>query len=230
MPGVHGVMSFTSRFFAGLHLDLYYLSGPTGPVTLAVRDVAPYPPDADVVLDAPFDGITPLDYSFADRIRASDLPATLDTDTVGDLPDRDGRADAALLPPDEHALEDLDWIPMSEGGHGKILRVCPETGVWTVMFKQEAGSSAPPHKHLAAAEFYVLEGCIEYRGGVAKAGHFAREPMGAVHERTFFPEDTLYLFTSYGPLAMYGPEGNIVAVTDAELIHSLLEAQGKGGA
>ena len=90
----------------------------------------------------------------------------------------------------------------------------------------EAG---PLRRWLLLADFYVLEGCIEYRGGVAKAGHFAREPMGAVHERTSFPEETVYLFTSYGPLAMYGPEGNIAGITDAELMHGLLEAQRKGG-
>ena len=63
------------------------------------------------------------------------------------------------------------------------------------------------------------------RGGIARAGHFAREPMGAVHEKTSFPEETVYLFTSYGPLAMYGPDGEIVRITDAELMHKLLEAQ-----
>lgn len=79
---VHGVLCFTSRFFPGLVLDLYYLGGPTAATTTALREAAPYGDDADIVLDAPFDGITPLDYSFAERIRASDLPAVLDTDQV----------------------------------------------------------------------------------------------------------------------------------------------------
>lgn len=82
VEGVHGVMSYASRFFPGVEADIYLLSGSTAEVTLAVRDAAPYGADTDVVLDAPFDGIAPLDYSFAARIRASDLPATLDTDQV----------------------------------------------------------------------------------------------------------------------------------------------------
>jgi hypothetical protein len=45
--------------------------------------------------------------------------------------------------------------------------------------------------------------------------------MGAEHLETTFPEETLYLFTSYGPLAMYGSDGNIVSVTDAETWHRL---------
>jgi anti-sigma factor ChrR (cupin superfamily) len=130
-----------------------------------------------------------------------------------------------MAQPDELLINvaDLEWAPMGEGAWGKVLRVSLETGAWTVLLKQAAGSVVPPHKHLAPAEFYVLEGCLEYRGGVAKQGHFGREPMGAVHERTSFSEDTIYLFTSYGPLAMFGSDGNIVGVTDANVMQVLAQ-------
>lgn len=82
VEGVHGVMSLASRFFEGLDADIYLLSGSTADTTLALREAAPYGDDTEVVLDAPFDAIAPLDYSFAERIRSSGLPATLDTDTV----------------------------------------------------------------------------------------------------------------------------------------------------
>jgi hypothetical protein len=82
VDGVHGVMSCASRFFPGLEADIYLLSGVTADVTLETRDRAPYDDSAEVVLDAPYDEIAPLDYSFAERIRTSTLPATLDTDTV----------------------------------------------------------------------------------------------------------------------------------------------------
>lgn len=82
VDGVHGVMSFTSRFFAGLEADIYLLSGVTAETTLASREAACYGEEAEIVLDAPYDAITPLDYSFAQRIRASSLPAELDTDQV----------------------------------------------------------------------------------------------------------------------------------------------------
>ncbi|MDW3219738.1 MAG: hypothetical protein R8F63_14080 [Acidimicrobiales bacterium] len=82
VDGVHGVMSFASRFFPGLEADIHLLSGVTADVTLATRAAAPYGAGAEIVLDAPFDGIAPLDYAFAARIRASSLPATLDTDAV----------------------------------------------------------------------------------------------------------------------------------------------------
>ena len=125
-------------------------------------------------------------------------------------------------------VDELPWVPMGVGASGKVLRTCPETGTWTVMFKQEAGTFALPHKHLGPADFYVLEGRIEYRGGVATAGHFAREPLNAVHEKTTFPEETIYLFTSYGPLAMYGPDGSIASVLDAETLQALIEPDRQG--
>ncbi len=119
-------------------------------------------------------------------------------------------------------VEELSWVPVGDGAWAKLLRACPETGTWTVMLKQAAGTFAPPHRHLGPADFYVLEGRIEYRGGVAEAGYFAREPMGAEHAKTSFPEETVYLFTSYGPLAMYGPDGNIAGIMDAEAWHKML--------
>lgn len=92
------------------------------------------------------------------------------------------------------------------------------------MFKQFAGTVAPPHKHLGAAEFYVLEGCIDYRGGKAEAGYYGYEPLGAVHEKTSFPVDTIYLLTSYGPLAMRNENGELIGVKDFEMMHGLLSA------
>jgi anti-sigma factor ChrR (cupin superfamily) len=122
----------------------------------------------------------------------------------------------------------LPWIPMGEGSWAKILRTCPETGTWTILFKQEAGSVAPPHRHLAAADFYVIRGRIEYRGGVATTGAFARERMNAVHERTSFPEETIYLLTSYGPLAMHAPDGSIAGILDVEALQALADANRPG--
>jgi anti-sigma factor ChrR (cupin superfamily) len=118
-------------------------------------------------------------------------------------------------------VEELAWLTVGDGAWAKLLRACPETGAWTVMLKQAAGTVAPPHKHLGPADFYVLKGRIEYRGGVAEAGYFAREPMGAEHLETAFPEETVYLFTSFGPLAMYGRDGKIAGVTDAEVWHRM---------
>ena len=76
--GVHGVSSFLAQFQAGIECDIYLLEGATVPVTEALRVAAPYPDDAQLLLDAPFDLIVPFDYSFAEQIRSSSLPQTID--------------------------------------------------------------------------------------------------------------------------------------------------------
>lgn len=81
VDGVVAVLSFRSRFFDGIQLDLHLLEGEAAEATTRSRDSAPYG-DVDVVLDAPFRAIVPFDYSFATAIRASDLPQRLDTDEV----------------------------------------------------------------------------------------------------------------------------------------------------
>jgi len=78
VDGVHAVISSAATFMAGTTCDLYLLEGDPAAVTEALRAEAPYPSDADIVLDAPFAAVVPFDYSFAERIRASDLPERID--------------------------------------------------------------------------------------------------------------------------------------------------------
>lgn len=116
----------------------------------------------------------------------------------------------------------LEWTATGEGAWIKVLHVDEGTGQWTALFKQAAGTFVPPHKHLGRAEFYVFEGRLDYRGGSAGPGHFGIEPLGAVHEKTSFPEETTYLLTAYGPLAMYADDGSIAYVLDHEAMKALL--------
>ncbi len=78
VDGVHAVLSFAAAFQQGLDCDIYLLEHDPAGVTVRCRETAPYGDDADVVLDAPFAVVVPFDYSFAERIRASDLPSSID--------------------------------------------------------------------------------------------------------------------------------------------------------
>jgi hypothetical protein len=49
--------------------------------------------------------------------------------------------------------------------------------------------------------------------------------MGAEHAQTSFPEETIYLFTSYGPLAIFGSDGKIASITDAEVWHRMFSKE-----
>lgn len=118
------------------------------------------------------------------------------------------------------AQQGLPWKVLREGYFFKLLRTCPVTGTWVLLIRAEAGAVVPPHKHIGAAEYFVLKGKIEIRGGVenggvtALAGDYGYEPNGIVHEHTFFPEATEYLFINHGPLQYFDGDGNTTMVLD----------------
>lgn len=124
----------------------------------------------------------------------------------------------------------LAWIETPGGNSLKILRVSEETGSWSALFRAAKGTTNPPHIHLGPADFYVLSGVMEYRGGVSRAGDWIYEPNGAEHEATHHPEETIYLANVHGAIAFYGeppagaPAGQqrpIVAISDWRAMKAL---------
>jgi hypothetical protein len=73
-----------------------------------------------------------------------------------------------------------------------VLRISEENGSYTALIKSKAGTIIPPHIHLGETVAFVLEGAIQYRGGVAGPGGYIYEPSGAVHAQTQHDVDTIY--------------------------------------
>ncbi len=128
----------------------------------------------------------------------------------------------------EHvAVSEVPWKRARDGLAFKLLRTCPETGDWVTLFRQEAGSSVPPHKHLGAGEYFVISGCIEVNGGIehggvtATAGEYGYESSGMVHHATYFPVETAYLFIHRGPIEYLNEDGNPTGVMDWRGIQAL---------
>jgi 2,4'-dihydroxyacetophenone dioxygenase len=124
--------------------------------------------------------------------------------------------------------KDLPWHELGPGTHFKLLRVSPETGVWTSLIKMESGSRFSAHKHLGAAEFFVVKGSFDYRGGTARAGDYGYEPLGAVHGATTCTEESEYIITTYGPIAFLNEDGSIQMVYDFEAAKRLWDEQQSG--
>ena len=114
--------------------------------------------------------------------------------------------------------DDLEWQPLGPGTAYKLLRVSEETGQWTALLKMEAGARFAPHKHLGAAEFFVLKGGLEYRAGTAHAGDYGYEPLGVEHGATTCSEETIITFTADGPIAFYNEDGSIGMILDWEFV------------
>lgn len=111
---------------------------------------------------------------------------------------------------------DIAWETMGEGVGIKILRVSEETGQWTGLIRMEAGATFAAHKHLGAADGYILQGELEYRVGTAAAGSYLYEPLGAEHEATTCSEETILFFTAYGPIVFHAEDGSVAQILSYE--------------
>jgi anti-sigma factor ChrR (cupin superfamily) len=120
-----------------------------------------------------------------------------------------------------------EWIGAGDGNQFKVLRISKETGAWSALVKAPAGQVNAPHTHIGPADFYVISGGFDYRGGSARAGDWVYEPAGAVHEATSHPMDTVYLANVYGPVAFHDGKGGFSAILDWRAIQALVDANAK---
>ena len=116
---------------------------------------------------------------------------------------------------------------MGGGNQVIVLRVSRETGFFSILIKAPAGQVNAPHTHIGAADFYVISGGFDYRGGSAREGDWVYEPAGAVHDATTHPMDTIYLANSYGPVAFHGKNGGIAGIFDWRTIAALSDSQSR---
>lgn len=126
--------------------------------------------------------------------------------------------DSSLIQTDK-----VDWIDSGGGNLFKVLRISKETGAWSALIKAPKGQVNPPHTHLGAADFYVISGGFDYRGGSARAGDWVYEAAGAVHEATSHPVDTVYLANVYGPVGFHDENGKIAQVLDWRAIQLMVD-------
>jgi anti-sigma factor ChrR (cupin superfamily) len=122
--------------------------------------------------------------------------------------------------------DDLKWIETEGGNSLKVLRVSEETGSWSALFRAAKGTTNPPHIHLGPADFYVIEGVMEFRGGVSRTGDWIYEPNGAVHEATHHPEETIYLANVHGGIAFTGENQEILGISDWRAMKALQAQHG----
>jgi anti-sigma factor ChrR (cupin superfamily) len=112
------------------------------------------------------------------------------------------------------------WIDFVPGIQMQLLRVSPETGRWSVLFKCAAGSSFARHEHLGGGEYLMMSGKSLVRGGADKggvtaiAGDFGYEPNGMIHDITEFPEESVLYFSNDGPLKFIDDDDSIVSILD----------------
>jgi quercetin dioxygenase-like cupin family protein len=127
--------------------------------------------------------------------------------------------------------DDQPWLPFGAPGVDfKLMRVSPETGTWTAIFRCAAGAGFPRHRHLGAGEYLMLEGTMEVRGGMtgggvtAVAGDYGYEPSGMIHDFTNFPTDAKFYFTNFGAIQFIDDDDKTLMVLDWQGMLALEES------
>src|SRR5258705_4107638 len=117
-----------------------------------------------------------------------------------------------------------EWIQSGDGNQFMVLRISKETGAWSALVKAKAGQVNPPHTHIGPADFYVISGGFDYRGGSARAGDWVYEPAGAFPEARSDPWDTVVLANVYGPSAFHGPDGKFSGILNGQAVQAMVGA------
>lgn len=110
----------------------------------------------------------------------------------------------------------LPWTPWAmPGTHFKLLNIDEVSGRFTFLLKVDPGVVAPIHKHIGAAEGYILEGGFNYDEDAGAAGAYVFEHAGALHAPETLSGMTM-LAIAHGPILGYDDAGAIAGVVDWE--------------
>jgi 2,4'-dihydroxyacetophenone dioxygenase len=121
-------------------------------------------------------------------------------------------------------MVEIDKIPWTEfvfpKSYFKLLHFDAGQGKSTLLMKAEKGAPTPLHKHVGAAEIYVLKGTFSYEEGTAKAGSYVHEAGGVVHIAQAEDEVLAYI-TFHGPLVGFNDDNSIAGLCDVDLFYDL---------
>jgi len=87
----------------------------------------------------------------------------------------------------------------------KVLYSDPTSGMSTILFKMEPGSTVPLHEHTAVEQTYMLEGALVDDEGSCGVGSFVWRPGGNTHV-AHAPEGALFISFFTKPNRFFGGE------------------------
>jgi len=115
-----------------------------------------------------------------------------------------------------------DWAG-TPGVRLKLLMADIEGGRFTVRIRFAPGILLPPHKHTGEVHAFTLSGEWSYLehpdNSPSRAGSYLFEPPGSTHTLKVADhntEETDVVFVVYGAMVHLGPNGEVLAIGDAE--------------
>lgn len=125
--------------------------------------------------------------------------------------------------------ESIPWTPfVFPDTWFKLLNVNAERGSMTLILRAGKDAPTPLHKHIGAAEIFVLKGSFAYEEGSGSSGDYVYEAGGVVHIAEAGEEVEAYVIF-HGPLVGFDDAGNVTGIMDADLILDLAKANGAAG-
>ncbi|WP_027951208.1 2,4'-dihydroxyacetophenone dioxygenase family protein [Haliea salexigens] len=133
------------------------------------------------------------------------------------------------LKQDRSAFFDPDTLPWTPWGmpgtYFKLLNIDEVSGRFTFLLKVDPGVSAPIHKHVGAAEGFILEGAFHYPDDAGSAGDYVFECAGALHIPET-PDGLTMLAIAHGPIVGYEDDGAIAGLIDWQWMMETARANG----
>ncbi|MGF6995405.1 cupin domain-containing protein [Paraburkholderia sp. GAS32] len=105
----------------------------------------------------------------------------------------------------------------------KLLSVNFERGSITLILRAGPKALTPLHKHIGAAELFVLNGWFSYEEGKGTKGDFVYEAGGVIHiAEAGNGVEALIVFQ--GPIVGLDDNHGVTGIIDAELVYALAKA------
>ena len=111
----------------------------------------------------------------------------------------------------------IPWTPWAlPGTHFKLLDYNRNTSWFVFLLKVDEDAPAVLHKHIGAANAYILEGGFSYDKGGVREGDFFCEAGGVSHTPQVDPGGCVMLGFSNGALVGIGEDGEVAGLIDVD--------------
>ncbi|MEM9531481.1 MAG: cupin domain-containing protein [Pseudomonadota bacterium] len=111
----------------------------------------------------------------------------------------------------------VPWTPWAlEGTYFKLLDYSRNHSYFVFLLKIDASAPRAMHKHIGAANAYILQGGFSYEKGGVREGDFFVEAGGIDHAPETDPDGCILLGFSNGAVAGYNNDGSIAGVVDVD--------------
>ncbi len=121
----------------------------------------------------------------------------------------------------------IPWTPWAlEGTYFKLLDYSRNHSYFVFLLKIEASAPKAVHKHIGAANAYILQGGFGYEKGGVRAGDFFVEAGGIDHAPETDEDGCILLGFTNGAVAGYNDDGSIAGIIDVDWMVEQAKANG----